>query len=380
MFPTFELYSTPLALLIVQGFIFSVLLIIRYLRARKPSDLLLALLLMLMIYHRIGYTLGFMGWYDTYTNTKINYYLFSLGLVFGPLLFLYTRTLLVSPFRLQKADLWHFVPATVYLIYRMGLLVYDSQQPDWDQGYDGIALREVHLSLIGPLHRLLEYSALLLYLAFTIQLFVKHRNRIRQFFSSTYKVELNWIKVFLIIFSILFMYETITDLVDALIPELRYKNKWWVHFINAIALIFLGIKGYFTDLSELAKLPDGSGSGAGKPNRDLTKSRQRIEDYLQEGHFKKPDLTLGDLARGLGVSQHEASAMLNSSFEMNFNELINRYRVDDLKLQLKDTKKDHYSLIALAYESGFNSKASFNRIFKKIEGVTPSEYKKNQHT
>lgn len=330
-----------------------------------------------MIYHRIAYTLGFMGWYDSFPNTKINYYLFSMGLASGPLLYLYARTLLVSPFRLTKKDLLHFAPALVFLIYRIGLLFYDSQQESWSMGYDGMALREFHIPLIEPLHRLLQYSSNLVYLAFTIQLFLNYRAQIKEFFSTTYKVELNWIKVFLIVFSCLFVYETLTDLVDAMILELSYKNKWWLHFINAIALIFLGIKGYFTDLTELEKLSfDSRAKKNIKTSQEVNHNKARIEQYLEEGHFRKPDFTLSDLAKGLGVSVHEASAMLNGAFLMNFNELINRYRVHDLKERLVDPGKGHYSLIALAYESGFNSKASFNRLFKKIEGKTPSEFRK----
>ena len=87
-FPNFNLYSTPLLVLVSQGIIFGALLMNRYVQKRNSSDFLLAVLVLITCYHRTTYTIGFMDWYDTFRNTKINYYLIALSLAVAFDLFL----------------------------------------------------------------------------------------------------------------------------------------------------------------------------------------------------------------------------------------------------------------------------------------------------
>lgn len=378
MFPDFNIHSGPLLSLVLQGLIFAALLGWRFLKERKHPDLLMVLIIVSMAYHRGAYTLGFMGWYDTFQNTKVNYFLFSIGLATGPLIYLYVKALLQSPFRIQKTDLWHFLPAFTIVIYHLILMLHDATRPGWESGYEGEWLRDFDVPYIQPITRFLEYSSLLLYLAFTIQLFARYRIRIKSYFSNTHQIEMNWIQVFLIVYIFLFAYETITDLVDALIIELSYSHKWWVHFAYALAIIFFGMKAYFTNVGHLATFTFQSADATSEA-RNFNLEKERVKLFVETNQsYLKPDFTLKSLSEGVNMSMHDVSATINNGYRMNFNEWINRYRVEEVKKRLLDPSKKHYSLVALAFESGFNSKASFNRIFKRVEGVSPSEFKLNQ--
>ena len=110
---------------------------------------------------------------------------------------------------------------------------------------------------------------MLVYLAFTLQLFFNYRKKIKQYFSNTYKIELNWILSFLILFSVLFLYGTIQDIIGSRFIDLGYEQRWWLNLLTAIVTLYVGIKGYFTDTTKLNKLdftfspktiaiPDGS--------------------------------------------------------------------------------------------------------------------------
>lgn len=384
MFPQFNIHSTPLLILVIQGLIFAVLLFRRFMKEGQSADLVMACILIVMAYHRTTYTIGFMGWYDTFTNTKINYFLFSFYLALGPLIYLYVRTTLVAPFRLERHDGWHFIPMAVYVLYRLFMLLYDIQQEDWHQGYEGYLLRELHSPFLDPLVTILEYSSQLVYYAFTIQLFIRYRKLIKEYFSNTYQVEYNWIRNFLIVYSFLFVYAYLTDLIDSFVVDLDYVHRWWVHFFSAIAIVYLGIKAYFTDLSRLHNMTFELGSAArtySVPKNRLDFSRQRtaIVNYLEgEQAYLNPQITLGDLASGVGLSVNEVSAIINDEFGVNFNEWINRYRVSAVKEKLMDPSTDHLSLVAIGFDCGFNSKATFNRVFKQITGVSPSQYKADQ--
>lgn len=378
MFPQFNIHSTPLLILVIQGLLFAALLLIRYFNEHKVTDLLMALILLVMAYHRFQYTIGFMGWYDTFKNSKVNYILFSLALSLGPLIYLYVRSILVAPFKVTKRDLIHFLPISIFLIYRIIVYLYDSAQPNWEVGYEGELHREIHVQYVNPILQLIEYNSFILYYAFTINLFSQYRRQINQYFSNTYKVELGWIKLFLVVYGLLLVYRVITDLVDAFIVELHYVNFWWTHLFSSIAVVFLGVKSYFTNLSQIQALtidlPKAPSEQTKSPANEKLKSK--ISTYMDEAKaFLKPEFTIRDLAMELNSSIHEISETINNGFGMNFNEYINQFRVEEVKKRLVDPSNDHFSLVAIAYDSGFNSKATFNRIFKQKTGLSPSEFK-----
>ena len=95
---------------------------------------------------------------------------------------------------------------------------------------------------------------MLIYLAFSIQLFLNYRAKIKQYFSNLYKLELNWILSFLILITVLFVYGTIQDIIGSRFFDIDYKHRWWLNLLTAIVTLYLGIKGYFTDTTKLNKL------------------------------------------------------------------------------------------------------------------------------
>ncbi len=93
--------------------------------------------------------------------------------------------------------------------------------------------------------------------------------------------------------------------------------------------------------------------------------------------FKNPKLSLNDLAAHLDSSSHQISKVINSGFEMNFNDFINHYRIAAVKEMLANQEHKQMTLLAIALECGFNSKTTFNRVFKKHVGITPKQYLKS---
>jgi AraC-like DNA-binding protein len=104
--------------------------------------------------------------------------------------------------------------------------------------------------------------------------------------------------------------------------------------------------------------------------------RQRLERLMKEEQvFKENELRLDDLAEYLEISRHQMSQVINEHYGVSFFELINKYRVDYVKRALADRAFDQHTIIQIAYEAGFNNKASFNRYFKQETGLTPSAYR-----
>jgi AraC-like DNA-binding protein len=113
------------------------------------------------------------------------------------------------------------------------------------------------------------------------------------------------------------------------------------------------------------------------PDEKLVEVKSQVHELIiKEELYLDTDLNLGKLAHKLDITSHQLSYVINNGFNQNFYSFINKFRVEKAKNLLADKELNKYSIIGIAFESGFNSKTSFNTTFKKITGQTPSEFKK----
>ncbi|MEP2612022.1 MAG: helix-turn-helix transcriptional regulator, partial [Cyclobacteriaceae bacterium] len=91
--------------------------------------------------------------------------------------------------------------------------------------------------------------------------------------------------------------------------------------------------------------------------------------------YRNPELSLTDLSQAVDISERSISDTINQELNKNFYQLINEYRVEEIKMLLQDPSNDHLKILSLAIDAGFNSKASFNRVFKQFTAMTPKEFK-----
>lgn len=110
------------------------------------------------------------------------------------------------------------------------------------------------------------------------------------------------------------------------------------------------------------------------------KYTELILNYMEkEKPYLNPEIERSTVADDLGITINYFSEVLNICFEKNFNNFINLYRLDKAKQLMRDPKFKDYKILAIGYEAGFPSKSSFNRIFKNLVGLTPSEYQKKHN-
>ncbi|HAS42218.1 MAG TPA: hypothetical protein DCS93_17205 [Microscillaceae bacterium] len=111
-------------------------------------------------------------------------------------------------------------------------------------------------------------------------------------------------------------------------------------------------------------------------NLDDSKLRfEQLQTFIKDKKlYLDPELTLYKLATELGILPNQLSQVINQNAQQNFHAYINSHRVAEVITHLKDGKHQTQTLLSIAYEAGFNSKASFNRTFKKVTGLTPSAY------
>jgi len=103
----------------------------------------------------------------------------------------------------------------------------------------------------------------------------------------------------------------------------------------------------------------------------------RLKNVMErEELYRNPELTLESLAENLKVSSGYLSQIINKTTGDNFSRFLNQYRVEDVKKMLLDSEFNKYSLVAIGYEAGFNSKSTYYSAFKKMTSLTPKEYQR----
>ena len=122
-----------------------------------------------------------------------------------------------------------------------------------------------------------------------------------------------------------------------------------------------------------------------EPPEKVSKLSDKTEEHYQnlliaieeKELFRNPNLNMTLLAKEVGLSKGYLSQIINQKEEKNFFELINAYRVKDVKLKMNDPNFSHYSIFGIALEAGFKSKSTFNSVFKKMTGLTPTQFRKS---
>jgi len=121
----------------------------------------------------------------------------------------------------------------------------------------------------------------------------------------------------------------------------------------------------------------GTTSNTSLPTEDNTQNLQKIIHFLvHEKAYRNPDITLKTMSSQIMLSSRTISHVINAELKINFNELINQYRIKEAQQILLDPKHQGKSILEIGFEIGFNSKSAFNRVFKEYTQMTPSQYRK----
>lgn len=294
----------------------------------------------------------------------------------GPLLFLYVRTLIIEKPEPGRKSFLHFIPAVVCFVYYLPLYFQDRESKleyiiDALQNYP------------TPEWRIRSYLSgfhILLYLISSTSMLIKLLRKSSRQTKIAENKNLPWIRNLLIIalviwavgvFRLLFAYSPRpeTMLVFPLCLSI------WVYLLGYLALRSPEV---LTGVEEMSTPP-------AKRYEKSTLTPVKAENYLgrllqlmtDEKPFAEGEITLQKIAERLSISPHHLSQIINEQLKQNFFDFINSYRIEEVKRIMKDSKYKHLSIIAVAEEAGFSSKSSFNSIFKKHTGMTPSQFRKN---
>ncbi len=357
---------------ILQGLIFAGLLVNRGLKQKTKADLWLALLLVVLSSSLITPFIGFANVYDL--NQWLTYFPFSINYLPPVLVWFYVLSLTNSHWKLTRKDLLYLVPTAVYLVFRFTIFF---QSEAWKGWFD----KEYYRPFAGPLVFATElvWSVLLLY--WSIRHYRKYRQWLNENFSDTEKLKFDWLRNFLYIFSAILLLGALFDFTNSFLFRLSYIQYFYFEVVLALSTYYLAVAGYlrsktidltFSDISE--KTVESRRSLLS--DKELDRLKEKLTAVMRdERPYLEPTITLTDLTRIVGVNSNVLSHAINQGFDKNFNDFINEYRINEVKSKLRDA--DESTLLGIAFDSGFNSKATFNRAFKKFTGVSPKEYQEN---
>lgn len=238
----------------------------------------------------------------------------------------------------------------------------------------------------------IKIVAFIVYLALSIRLLIRHRQRIKSIFSYSEKITLNWLSAMLA----LFVFGLVNGL-GALIFYQQYAESiqimGFMGLFSMLAILYLGIMGVMQPviyLREESSYLEAQKEDVAEPRgdnkyrksalepEDMQRIAAKLQEKLeQEQLFLDASLSLPKLAESIGVSPNYVSQTINSVFGFNFFDYINSLRIHYAKTLLSDADKDHLSMVDIAMESAFNSRSTFYAAFKKHMGQTPAQYRKS---
>ena len=304
-------------------------------------------------------------------------------LLHGPFLFLYVLAMTrEKPLRWLEI-LPHFIPFLILNLFAIPFFLLSGNEKievfnNKGAGYEWYSLLQRAMIIFFGVG----------YIFWSLARIYGHRAKIKQWFSNTDKLTLQWLEYIAIGLGIIWLLVLFFD--DAVI------------FSGVVVLvIFIGIFGItqlpvfysHRDILETTKKPDppsfdefvvpdeDNGSNvvryakSGLKEPEATELHHKLNYLMHHDEiYKRSDITLADLAALLDTHPNYLSQVINEREQKNFYHYINTLRVNAFIAASKDPAKQHYSFLALAFDCGFNSKSTFNKYFKSHTGKSPSEF------
>ena len=313
---------------------------------------------------------------------------YLLPLLYGPIIYLYARVVSSGAQSLNFRHWLHFVPLGLVFLYmvpfymqtgaeKLALFLEPATHP-WTSTLDVINTFKTFYSL-G-------------YLLAIFVLLRRHRKNLKHNFSSLDKINLVWLQrvlvggliTWVISFFFQFFWSASPEQVvqDPLSRNVSYVSIAVACFVYAIGYLGLRQPEIFTSAgSPKAREPGVAGdvpryARSGMDETRATELKRRLIASMEEEKlYRQNSLTLKELADVLETSPHNISEVLNTQIAKTFHDFVNGYRVEEVQHRLADPANDTFTLLSIGLDAGFNSKSSYNAVFKKHTGMTPSQFK-----
>ena len=310
-------------------------------------------------------------------------------LIHGPFLYLYTSALTYQASD-RKFRFLHFLPFALAYIPLLPFIFSPAESKLYvyshkGQGYEWYLLT-LNLSFI---------VSGIAYVLLSLRKLNRHRKNISDQFSNTEKINLIWLRNLIFGLGVIWLIVifgkdelTFTAVVIYILFIGYYgimQTDIFSHNPSALPVdpsIAKPVENEWENTAYLETTPEvnpekGKYLKSGLDENEMHQIHNQLTDLMQQERvYTNPELTLGEIAQMLNIHPNHLSQVINSIEKKNFYDYINSRRVEEFNKVVRMPKNQKFTLLSLAYECGFNSKTSFNRNFRKVTGLSPSEYLK----
>ncbi|MEX0928275.1 MAG: helix-turn-helix domain-containing protein [Balneolales bacterium] len=333
--------------------------------------------------HLFSYYLYALGYWDRYPHMVGVTHPFPL--LHGPMLYLYIVFSLKPDQRFSWRIILHFAPVLLSYLYMIRFFFFYSAEEKVmvDNAEVNDFMIFMGFSLVAFIISGIAYPI------FSYRLLGRYRRLIKENFAFEESINLNWLQYCIWSIAIIYLVVAVISLLREALGITFWFNADLIIYSSIILFVFFlgyfGIRhqGIFADellADEHIAEPKTGGEykRSGLKGDEAGQYHRKLVDLMTiKKPFLEPKLTLNTLAGELNISLNHLSQIINQYEEKNFYDFVNEYRVDEFKARVSNEANSNYSILALAFDSGFNSKSSFNQVFKKIAGLTPSQYMRN---
>ncbi|TVQ65507.1 MAG: AraC family transcriptional regulator [Balneolaceae bacterium] len=302
-------------------------------------------------------------------------------LLHGPLLWLYVKSLTEKEFKIKPLHLLHLTPFAVFLVLHMLNYLFLSAD-------EKILLAENELFTTTLFFKIRGISIGVFSIGYNIWALKQLRNyrvTIENQFSNIESIDLSWLKTLVIASLIVF---SVNVLVFNINNYLNFANFYeiavFAYSFSTLYVLYIGYFGIrqgriFVDypITENDQRLESTDQGTLETvvNKDYSHIITRLTLLMEsEQPYLDPELNLAKLSKLMNTKPGIISEVLNSTLNQNFFDFVNKYRVEEFKLKCLINDNKHLSILGIAFDCGFNSKAAFYRAFNKFEGISPSAY------
>jgi len=306
----------------------------------------------------------------------------SLPLVFGPLLYFYTRSVIYKNFTITLKWLLHFLPFFAFFLITE---VYYLAQPNDIKESILKNLASQHLAPAFTYVSAVVFIQFFAYAFASIQLVAWYKKTSSQLTSSPLYTNVSWLYSTLVFFILVMV---ITTLNSVFAQTALAKYYLFIFNIVILAVLVFVIQVLMKALRQSRFFAFDEQELRASPSREITdpverqEKEQIVEKLMLYMHSDKPylepELSLAQLAAQLSLKPRALSEAINDIRQQNFFDFINRYRIEEATRLLTNPEDKKITVLEVLYQVGFNSKSSFNTLFKKYTGITPTEFRKNQ--
>jgi AraC-like DNA-binding protein len=351
-------------------------------KGKAKADIILAIWMFFIGLHLFLFYLQYSDLNSTYP-VSIGL-IFPLPLVHGPFLYFYVSTLTNQKPGNIYFQFIHFAPPFLMYLYLIHLYVLPASEKiaimkSAGAGYQLFSIVNLTLIILSGI----------IYVAWTQILLLRHRKNIKERFSNIEKINLNWMQY--LVWGIGFIWVVVLSAYLIFSGLLKTTGFNADIFIFTAVVLFVCLLGFFglkqtnvfvAQTNRLQQIPETQSlvsaekyAKSGLKVDDAEQLQIKLNEYMRlEKPYLNSDLSLSKLVERFNVHPNYLSQVINEKEEKNFYDYINTYRIEEFKRILTDPRKKNLTILALAFDCGFNSKSAFNKFFKKSTGQTPSDY------